>query len=877
METLGVERVSGSSYEMPGVYNVTMKPLNSSSTSLTCTWESTGLYGTTLQFYQSTTNSTLRGLPIGNRVSVSAGITTYTSPTLTIIDGLYYYALITRSSNNIVKSNTTIIPHINNVVIAPLIYSSTGLSVTWTTVSDFPTTVTYYKVSTDSTSGGVSIGSHPISAGIYTDNLRINLEANQYYYVNVSQNISNNTTSPTSVFMPGVYNVAIIQPLHADTQITVTWQVTTPYAVTVDIWEVKSTVPTGGTRAGSRQTISAGTLNYSLLYTPKPSYYYYAIVTPLGGIPAVSSIAVGIVDVFNVSINNLTLSSRYLTANWSVNPTSSRVTVNFYSSNSPSTSVGTLRETATSTESTLNSLTISLVAGTYYFVGVQQGDGNEVRGTALQMPGLISIAIGDLTDGSTTLSSSWSIAGSYTVIVRYYQVGSPNVQVGTDQIVTDTTSNTLFITPVKGKSYYVVATISGGNTVTSSTVLMPLTVPGAPTGVSGTPGKLYEINLSWTAPSDNGGSSITSYTVITYNSYPSSIFSTKTDISGSLTSTTIAGLVTGTPYIFTVTAINIRGSSLPSSPSASMAPASAPQAPSYITTFPGDGTATSVANAVTVSWNAPIYNGGSAITGYTVISNPVTTTLNSTTESVVFTGLTNGGVYTFTVTATNAVGTSSGISSYPITVNTLAGSLSFDGSSNYLSLTPGISVGTGAFTVEGWFYNKTSFVNAPILGSSSSSSESLTIVFRDSNSIIVSTPSGNYNQLFIFPGGFSVSLNKWHHIAIVADTRKVSNMYIDGVYRAPYTTIDYNFSGISDLVGRNASGYWPGYITNYRFVLGSAVYYPGVGIISLPSAPLLAIPGTQYLMLGDNVTTDTSNTQTVTNNGVTKSNTYRPF
>lgn len=58
-----------------------------------------------------------------------------------------------------------------------------------------------------------------------------------------------------------------------------------------------------------------------------------------------------------------------------------------------------------------------------------------------------------------------------------------------------------------------------------------------------------------------------------------------------------------------------------------------------------------------VAWTAPASENGSPITGYTVTSNPggvsVTTTgaLNAT-----VTGLTNGTSYTFTVTATNAIG-----------------------------------------------------------------------------------------------------------------------------------------------------------------------------------------------------------------------------
>lgn len=60
----------------------------------------------------------------------------------------------------------------------------------------------------------------------------------------------------------------------------------------------------------------------------------------------------------------------------------------------------------------------------------------------------------------------------------------------------------------------------------------------------------------------------------------------------------------------------------------------------------------------TVSFVAPVDGGSSPITQYTVTSSPGSVTASGTASPLTVTGLTNGTAYTFTVTATNADGTS---------------------------------------------------------------------------------------------------------------------------------------------------------------------------------------------------------------------------
>jgi len=96
------------------------------------------------------------------------------------------------------------------------------------------------------------------------------------------------------------------------------------------------------------------------------------------------------------------------------------------------------------------------------------------------------------------------------------------------------------------------------------------TTPDSPTAVSGTVGHAA-INLSWNAPSSDGGSPITDYR-IQFSSNGGSSWSTYSDGTSTSTSATIPYLTNGTPYIFRVAAINSSGVGNYSSPSSAMTP-----------------------------------------------------------------------------------------------------------------------------------------------------------------------------------------------------------------------------------------------------------------------------------------------------------------
>ncbi|MEI8082666.1 MAG: fibronectin type III domain-containing protein, partial [Actinomycetes bacterium] len=158
----------------------------------------------------------------------------------------------------------------------------------------------------------------------------------------------------------------------------------------------------------------------------------------------------------------------------------------------------------------------------------------------------------------------------------------------------------------------------------------------------------------------SNGSPITTYTV-TASPGGNTCTVNQLQIAASVRSCTVEGLTNGQSYTFTVTPSNEFGEGASSGSSQAVVPAAAPSSPTDVTATPGMGSAM-------VSFTAAQAN-GSAVVEYRVVANDLTAPerggqeANGTGTSLLVSNLVAGDTYTFTVTARNAVGTSSGAAS----------------------------------------------------------------------------------------------------------------------------------------------------------------------------------------------------------------------
>jgi len=178
------------------------------------------------------------------------------------------------------------------------------------------------------------------------------------------------------------------------------------------------------------------------------------------------------------------------------------------------------------------------------------------------------------THGNTQVALTWSAPSStggaaIDYYTAYYSTDGTNYTTfgstfsSTSGTVTGLTNGTAY-------TFKITAHNLNGNSAlsTASSAVTPSTVPGAPTDLQGTFGDA-QVALTWTAPSNTGGATISSYTVAyTTDNVVSTLFSP----SFTTTSGTVTGLTNGVGTFFFVYGTNLNGNSPYSAETSSIVP-----------------------------------------------------------------------------------------------------------------------------------------------------------------------------------------------------------------------------------------------------------------------------------------------------------------
>ena len=195
-------------------------------------------------------------------------------------------------------------------------------------------------------------------------------------------------------------------------------------------------------------------------------------------------------------------------------------------------------------------------------------------------------------------------------------------------------------------------------TPTDSSAPIKNIAPNPPQSLTAAIYSSTQVNLSWNSPSPNGGPPVTGYR-IEYMLDAGNFTNLVSNSGSSFTAYSHTGLQVGHTYTYRIFAINSIGTSNSSNTATAI--------PVQVTTIPGSPTLSanpSSATSISLSWNPPSNDGGSAITGYKIeYSNGTTSQYNilvantgNTQTSYLHKGLTTGKIYTYRVTAINSIG-----------------------------------------------------------------------------------------------------------------------------------------------------------------------------------------------------------------------------
>ena len=237
----------------------------------------------------------------------------------------------------------------------------------------------------------------------------------------------------------------------------------------------------------------------------------------------------------------------------------------------------------------------------------------------------------------------------------------------------------------------------------------------------------------------------------------------------------------------------------------------------------------------------------------------------------------NGYLSNFRIVSTNL---------YP--TDTAGGSAVFDGTDDLLKVANNTSLrlGTGDFTIECWVY----FDDTSLESGSNRRIFNLHETGNAVDNLQIVIDDGGYRtagDLFLYSNSIQGYLDTdirsgWHHIAVVRNSGTLK-FYLDGVSKySASNTQDYSPGGVGGprpTIGSRGDDKcdYNGYISNFRMVVGTAVYTSN---FTVPTAPLTDITNTQLLTCQNytgTITDESSNAHVISETGGVNATYSSPF
>jgi hypothetical protein len=321
---------------------------------------------------------------------------------------------------------------------------------------------------------------------------------------------------------------------------------------------------------------------------------------------------------------------------------------------------------ATPTSITITSLTSDPGPGTYTFIngtnyyfrveafnenGYSAQSTSSGSNSPYGPPGTVSNI--NLTRGNQEVALTWDAADANGRMITQYEITSTPA---TTTQFSFSTSKT-FTGLTNGTSYtFSIRASNGvyGTSVTSGSII-PATTPGAPTSLTVDDNKGTYLIISFTTPVSDGGTAITNYKYSLNNGSSFTAFS-PVDTSSPVT---ISGLTQNTTYNIKLLAVNDVGDGT-ASDTLTVLMDRVPDVPTNFSGVASDG-------QVSLTWTASASDGGEPIELYRITRTPDGSyeDVSGNVTSLVYTGLTNGTPYSFTVKAQNSIGFSGTASAGP--------------------------------------------------------------------------------------------------------------------------------------------------------------------------------------------------------------------